>query len=382
MKRCPTCNRTFEDTLTYCLIDGSILDAPFDPHATLVIPEPRQTEPPPTEVLQPKEEAVEEIQPAISNKAESENLIEPEPTVDAATVAAPEALSGDSSESITAGTPQLLSEQSAKPKKTLLLLGILATLLIVATIIFFVVSRKAPRSINLSAEDMALMVNTMPPDYKARFASDPAARKRYAKEVLQTLAIAEEARNAGIADRPEMERLLSFARSQIIGQKYLEKTAPGVSQAERDAFLKESGQEQNFEQFVADAKARDPQASGELSDEQKSQLKQQWAQIMVAERKGRQEGLDKDRATQLEIMFQDASVLVNQYAKEKLMNQVKASDAEIDAYLAKHPELAPASGREQARDAVERDKQQKVIDEIVERWRKYITVAEDFQVKP
>ena len=29
MKRCPTCSRTFEDTLTYCLIDGSILSAPF-----------------------------------------------------------------------------------------------------------------------------------------------------------------------------------------------------------------------------------------------------------------------------------------------------------------------------------------------------------------
>ena len=34
MKSCPTCNRTFEDTLTYCLIDGSILSAPFDPQAT------------------------------------------------------------------------------------------------------------------------------------------------------------------------------------------------------------------------------------------------------------------------------------------------------------------------------------------------------------
>jgi len=29
MKRCPTCSRTFEDTLTYCLIDGSVLSAPF-----------------------------------------------------------------------------------------------------------------------------------------------------------------------------------------------------------------------------------------------------------------------------------------------------------------------------------------------------------------
>lgn len=31
MKSCPNCNRTFEDTFTFCLIDGSILSAPFDP---------------------------------------------------------------------------------------------------------------------------------------------------------------------------------------------------------------------------------------------------------------------------------------------------------------------------------------------------------------
>ena len=51
MKSCPTCNRTFEDTLTYCLVDGSILSAPFDPQATLIITEARKTNPPPTEIL-------------------------------------------------------------------------------------------------------------------------------------------------------------------------------------------------------------------------------------------------------------------------------------------------------------------------------------------
>jgi formylglycine-generating enzyme required for sulfatase activity len=33
MKSCPTCNRTFEDTMSFCLVDGSILSAPFDPNA-------------------------------------------------------------------------------------------------------------------------------------------------------------------------------------------------------------------------------------------------------------------------------------------------------------------------------------------------------------
>lgn len=83
MKRCPTCNRTFEDTLTYCLIDGSILDAPFDPQATLVIPEPRQTEPPPTEIL-PVEETRKEIPPTV---ASPEPQRKPEESV--STIAAP-----------------------------------------------------------------------------------------------------------------------------------------------------------------------------------------------------------------------------------------------------------------------------------------------------
>lgn len=50
MKRCPTCQRTYpEDSLTYCLDDGSPLlqveAGSFDSPATAVIPEPRVTNP-------------------------------------------------------------------------------------------------------------------------------------------------------------------------------------------------------------------------------------------------------------------------------------------------------------------------------------------------
>src|SRR5438874_13309213 len=53
MKSCPTCNRTFEDTFTFCLVDGSILSAPFDPQATRQNPNVRDTTPPPTLVMPP-----------------------------------------------------------------------------------------------------------------------------------------------------------------------------------------------------------------------------------------------------------------------------------------------------------------------------------------
>jgi formylglycine-generating enzyme required for sulfatase activity len=50
MKRCPDCNRTFEDTMSFCLVDGSILSAPFDPNAAGQ-PQARNEEPAATEIL-------------------------------------------------------------------------------------------------------------------------------------------------------------------------------------------------------------------------------------------------------------------------------------------------------------------------------------------
>ena len=51
MKHCPTCNRTFDDTMSFCLVDGTILSAPFDPHVTHQNAAARQTDPAPTEIL-------------------------------------------------------------------------------------------------------------------------------------------------------------------------------------------------------------------------------------------------------------------------------------------------------------------------------------------
>jgi hypothetical protein len=51
MKQCPVCNRTYaDDSITFCLADGALLSASYDPGATQRIPA-RLTNPPPTEVL-------------------------------------------------------------------------------------------------------------------------------------------------------------------------------------------------------------------------------------------------------------------------------------------------------------------------------------------
>jgi hypothetical protein len=44
MKQCPVCSRTFSDnTLVYCLDDGSVLANAYDPGATQRMPSPRST---------------------------------------------------------------------------------------------------------------------------------------------------------------------------------------------------------------------------------------------------------------------------------------------------------------------------------------------------
>jgi len=51
MKHCPACNRTYaDDSITFCLADGTLLSASYDPDATQRIPA-RLTNPQPTEIF-------------------------------------------------------------------------------------------------------------------------------------------------------------------------------------------------------------------------------------------------------------------------------------------------------------------------------------------
>ncbi|HEX8891420.1 MAG TPA: hypothetical protein VF779_19885, partial [Pyrinomonadaceae bacterium] len=65
MKRCPTCDRVYEDnSMLFCLDDGATLvsDSAYDAGATVKIPPGRLTNQAPTEVL--KGETIPPTQPA------------------------------------------------------------------------------------------------------------------------------------------------------------------------------------------------------------------------------------------------------------------------------------------------------------------------------
>src|SRR5437870_13519608 len=63
MKTCPTCNRPYaDDTLNFCLMDGSVLSAAYDPQATYRMPPARVSAPQSPETLPGRPKAADTIQ--------------------------------------------------------------------------------------------------------------------------------------------------------------------------------------------------------------------------------------------------------------------------------------------------------------------------------
>ncbi|SRR6266496_196935 len=215
-------------------------------------------------------------------------------------------------------------------------------------------------AINLSAEDMSQIASDQAPQARARLAADENARKDFAKNVGELLAVSEEARSRGMAYRPEIKRQLDLVRAIVISQNYTESQGgtPGastVSDAEIDAFFKEPGQEERFQQFLKDAQAHNPAMAGQqIPDEQLKEIKHQLGQVLIGERRGTTAGIDQKRSVQLQIMLEQARLLASTYAQETLIPSTKATDAEIDAYIAKHPELDSKQSRAKAEEVLKR----------------------------
>lgn len=214
-------------------------------------------------------------------------------------------------------------------------------------LIFWQVKARKSGPVELTPEDMALIAEDQPPQMRARLATDETARKDFALQVRQLLAVAEEAEAQGVGNTPEIKRQLEFQKASVIAQKYFEKQGEGgqggqgdITDAEVDEFFKQPGNQAKFDQIIADAKSENPQlASQEIPPEQLNMLKQRLGRIYIAEKKAIDKGIDKDPAVRLQMVLQHARVIAQKYAMDKLQDKMKATDEEVNAYLASHPEL-------------------------------------------
>jgi peptidyl-prolyl cis-trans isomerase C len=70
-----------------------------------------------------------------------------------------------------------------------------------------------------------------------------------------------------------------------------------------------------------------------------AKLKQRLGRVYLAEKKAVEQGLDKQPKVRLQVMLQNARAIAIKYAEDKLKDKMTATDAEVDAYLASHPEM-------------------------------------------
>jgi hypothetical protein len=135
MKSCPTCNRTFDDTLTFCLIDGSILSAPFDPKATLHLPDSDKIGAPPTEVIRDRQK-IASLPLTQEEKQDASAL----PTIASATQPPPH-------------LPRLPVERRLEPKRLIWILGGFLTILIIGVIAVTFAIRNSSSHGNINANN-------------------------------------------------------------------------------------------------------------------------------------------------------------------------------------------------------------------------------------
>ncbi|HVF49749.1 MAG TPA: peptidylprolyl isomerase [Pyrinomonadaceae bacterium] len=237
-------------------------------------------------------------------------------------------------------------------------------------------------AINLSAKDLEYIVDglNVPPQARAQMASSKEERGFFVEDMKQMFAVAEEARAAGLAAQPEIKLQLDLSRAFVIARAYSRKRQMAgaakpedvVSKEEIAAFLKEPGQDRKFAEFEQDYLRTRKGQEGPLTPAQREELMQNWANVMVNSRKGIAAGVDKERQTQVVIMYQHARLLAAAYYQQKLSTQAKATEQEIDAYVAQHPELDPKEARTKIEGLLQR----------VRAGEDFATLAKEFSADP
>lgn len=210
-------------------------------------------------------------------------------------------------------------------------------------LIFWQVKARKTGPVELTAEDMAVIAEEQPPQIRARLATDENARKEFALELRRWLALAEEAEAHGLHTTPDMKRQLELQRASIIATYYFQEqgeNGPNITDEEVIQFFKDPVNQNRFDVLMADIKAGDPNlAKQDIPKEEIDAFKQRVGRVYIGEKKGLEKEFDKKQKVRLQVMLQQARLLGQKYAFENLKKKIEATDAEVDKYLAEHPEM-------------------------------------------
>jgi parvulin-like peptidyl-prolyl isomerase len=218
------------------------------------------------------------------------------------------------------------------------------------------------RSISAHEIDVLLSdIGASNPQLLERLAGDKELRQRQLGNLKRLFASASQAEKEGLAARPANKQELENIRTEVTAMSYdreLNKGSDGraplsrISNERIDAFWKIKAHESDFARFletkIAAVKAKDPNFA--LSSEIRAEARNNFARLRLssddyqtAKRTGK---VSKDLVDRVElnVKLQQAQFLSKEYSNANA-NKFLATDADIAAYLAAHPDISPVKKR-------------------------------------
>lgn len=231
-----------------------------------------------------------------------------------------------------------------------------------------------------------------------RLAEDPDMKKKQLESLKQLMAFAVMAQRDGYAAEPTTKQELRNIRDQIEAQSYdqeinkdkgpmppfgfiteeqtnafwaEDQTGNGKSffanlvskfglESENDALSHEDQFAKFLDSKISLLKENNPEmAQREISDDEKKQARDFFAKIKIYQKeyedkaKAGQLGKDFVEKTNLQVKLQQAQFLARIYS-DKMAEKVKASDEDINNYIAQHPELDPKEKKAKADEILKR----------------------------
>lgn len=215
---------------------------------------------------------------------------------------------------------------------------------------------------SLTPEDMTLIAESSEPMEQLQLSKSADARKKFAEGIKELLAVAADARDKGYADRPEVKRQLQLLSDFVVAQAYVKQQRDANAKTEDwkpkpeeiEAFTKDPNNQKMAEQYLQDLQKLGAVPKDQpIDDSVKTRFLQQWAPVAIVSKRGVAAGLDKDRATRLQIELQQAKAIAEIYVKDA-SDKFKPTDQEIDQYFTQHPELDPKVARQKAEEVLKR----------------------------
>lgn len=303
-----------------------------------------------------------------------------------------EEFSGEDSEAVEAATDTVSTFGNETAPKTAVAsraagMSSMAKGLIVVAIIFLIggglVFWKAKYGLGgdgslnrITAKEMEILLKDANPMMLKRLAEDPELKKQQAENLKQLLAVASQARKEGFDQDPAVKVELENMRAEVIAVNYdqfLNKDKGPmppfgfIGEDRIKEFWADGDREAEFQKFLDSKIELMKQNNPTMQDRKPSedeiqQAKDYFAKIKIYQKEATEKlaagelGEEFEIKVNLQTKLQQAQLLARMYAQKVLTKKAEVTDADIDKYIADHPEMSPDAKKKQADEILVRAK--------------------------